>query len=281
MEFMKAGVRGLTLIYASGDWGAFNDQFSTLTSFTPDFPASSPYVTAVGATQVFSKNDPSCFDGSTYTCTSEEVVCSIATGAAITSGGGFSDVFPRPPYQDTAVQTYLSQLGSTIGFNSSNRAYPDISMNGHNCVIVINGQATLADGTSASTPYFAAFVSLLNDIRLSSGNAPLGFLNPFIYNLTSNHFNDITRGDNNCSEFTCRPTGFPATPGFDAVTGFGSPIFSAWSASVAALPPSPYHPNVTSSTSSTSSPSSTTSPSSATSLQVSFASFAAFLLYFI
>jgi hypothetical protein len=65
----------------------------------------------------------------------------------------------------------------------------DVSMNGHNCVIIIENQFTTVDGTSASAPYFAAFVSLMNDIRLSAGNAPLGFLNPFIYNLTSAHFN--------------------------------------------------------------------------------------------
>ena len=41
IEFMKAGVRGLTLIYASGDFGAFSDNFYNRTAFTPSYPASS------------------------------------------------------------------------------------------------------------------------------------------------------------------------------------------------------------------------------------------------
>lgn len=62
-------------------------------------------------------------------------------------------------------------------------------MNAHNSLIVKNGEITYIDGTSASTPYFAAFISLMNDIRLSAGNSPLGFLNPLIYSLDASHFN--------------------------------------------------------------------------------------------
>ena len=65
----------------------------------------------------------------------------------------------------------------------------DVSMNGHNCGILLGGQFFPVDGTSASAPFFAAFVTLMNDIRLLAGNSPLGFLNPLIYSFNSSHFN--------------------------------------------------------------------------------------------
>ena len=92
--------------------------------------------------------------------------------------------------------------------------------------------------SSGSSSSFAAFVALLNDARIHAGNKPLGFLNPLIYSLNGKGFNDITDGNNP----GCGTPGFnvsvsgsgkrlvlniydQATPGWDAVTGFGTPDF--------------------------------------------------------
>eukprot|EP00026_Physarum_polycephalum_P016455 Phypoly_transcript_17365.p1 GENE.Phypoly_transcript_17365~~Phypoly_transcript_17365.p1 ORF type:complete len:153 (-),score=36.77 Phypoly_transcript_17365:84-542(-) len=133
----------------------------------------------------------------------------------------------------------------------------------------------MEDGTSASAPYFAGLVTLLNDLRLQYGNAPLGFLNPFIYSLKDAAFNDIVRGNNNCTETLCYPIGYNALPGFDAATGRGTPVFDQWAAAVLALPPTNTTnptPSPTSSTTTGNSTSSTSTSSTTSTTATSSAS---------
>src|SRR6185312_5704389 len=87
-------------------------------------------------------------------------------------------------------------------------------------------------GTSASTPLLAGMISLLNDIRMSIGKPPLGFLNYWIYQQLNSGlpaYNDITVGNNACSadKQYCCAYGFPAQKSWDAVTGVGTPNFQA------------------------------------------------------
>jgi hypothetical protein len=128
MEVAKMGVRGLTIIIASGDDGVAGSNARsdpTQCGFHPSYPATSAHVTAVGATQGPESD-------------SAEVACSSATGGVITTGGGFSTVFPQPSYQTTAVQAYLANpnvnLPPTNLFASTGRAYPDVGVMGHKCV---------------------------------------------------------------------------------------------------------------------------------------------------
>lgn len=234
LEFLKMGLRGITILYASGDNGANN--FGTGSSCKqawPGWPASSPYVTAVGGTQLSSKYLPIC---NQITCPGiDEIVCSGRTGGTITSGGGFSNHHSRKkaPWQEKAVKGYLAQtskLPSASYFNLSGRAYPDISALSSNYLVVRGGNWEFESGTSASTPVFAAMVSLWNDLRLAKGLAPMGFINPFLYSTYETHpeaFNDITVGDIACgigSGNCCKET-FHAAAGWDAATGLGSPNF--------------------------------------------------------
>jgi hypothetical protein len=107
------------------------------------------------------------------------------------------------------------------------------SFSGRNYITVLAGSLTPVDGTSAATPTFAGVVSLMNDARLSQGKAPLGFLNPWLYQVgedTPTAFWDITRGDNACPEdlesgTQCCEFGLSAAVGFDLVTGWGTPKF--------------------------------------------------------
>lgn len=90
---------------------------------------------------------------------------------------------------------------------------PDVSAQSDFFRIFFQGQPGLIGGTSASSPTFAGFVSLLNDVRLSNNLPPLGFLNPFLYSTGNAGFTDITVGNNpGCG-----------TEGFNVSCSFGGP----------------------------------------------------------
>ncbi|PRP74620.1 peptidase S8 and S53 domain-containing protein [Planoprotostelium fungivorum] len=217
---------------ASLNYGTFAGgwTFSAYDYTSPDFgdlffasyPATSAYVTSVGATVLTS---------------SSETTAALDTGASISTGGGFSLYVPRPSYQDSAVNGWLSNGPSkpaASSYNSSNRAIPDISLSGHNYIIVSssagscsNNQCFLSsvDGTSASAPAFGSMISMINDVLINSGKTTAGFLNPLLYQAAREKpsvYNDITTGGNRCSGVLCCANGYYATQGWDPSTGLGS-----------------------------------------------------------
>jgi len=246
-EFQKAASVGLTILFASGDSGvndanAANPNCTQNQHFVALFPASSPYVTSVGATQFSTQVLPVCSQeviGLPVTCDKTgEIACSISTGSRITSGGGFSDHFAQPSYQSEVVANYLATTASSIPtqyYNASNRAYPDIAACGRNFLVYISGAWDPVDGTSAATPTAAALLTIANDYRLAHGLSPLGFVNPLLYQNVysgagaytqeySNSYWDIMMGDNKCGTQgqQCCPYGWAAARGWDAITGLGS-----------------------------------------------------------
>ncbi|KAF5384574.1 hypothetical protein D9757_007503 [Collybiopsis confluens] len=202
--FALLGSRGTSVMVSSGDAGVgggdcqTNDGKSEVL-FQPIFPASCPYVTAVGSTTGISPETASAF-----------------------SGGGFSRLFSQPSYQSAAVSTYLSNLGSTYSglYSASGRAYPDVSAQGQKYQVIVNGGVVSVGGTSCSSPTFASIVAYLNDFKLATEGSTLGFLNPLLY-ANPSALNDITSGSNP----GCGSKGFPATSGWDPVTGLGTPDF--------------------------------------------------------
>ncbi|KAJ6515255.1 tripeptidyl peptidase A [Mycena sanguinolenta] len=211
--FAQLGARGVSLTVSSGDGGVgdgdsdpatqtcLTNDGKNRTQFIPGFPASCPFVTAVGGTILFPEQ------------------------AVDFSGGGFSNYFARPSYQDAAVQGFLNKLpkGTYSGlFNPNGRAIPDVAAQSDSFRVFIGGQPFHIGGTSASSPTFTGFVTLLNDARLKKGLPPLGFLNPLFYSTAARGFNDITVGNNP----GCGTEGFNATVGWDAVTGLGTPDFA-------------------------------------------------------
>lgn len=244
VEFMKLALRGVSVLVASGDDGASgyrirhgNTQFCNRAR--PGFPASSPWVTSVGGTQLSNVASPVCgytSDSMVVNCREEgEVACSSDRGGLITTGGGFSNTFPMPWYQREAVGKYLRQADSPLPaaedpwqFNRSGRAYPDISAVANNYLIWMGDGLESTAGTSASTPLIAAMVAHWNELRLQRGEPQLGFLNPLLYTLAKAHpdaFNDVIIGDNRCGISECCERGFGAARGWDATTGIGSPKF--------------------------------------------------------
>eukprot|EP01038_Epipyxis_sp_PR26KG_P010227 gene10227-13759_t len=205
---------------SSSKWGGSNSW--TGTGYFPSFPATSPYVTAVGATMGPTTGGP-------------EIVCQSQLGGVITSGGGFSTYYAQPSWQTSAVSNYVAQLSSsttpTSGYNVQGRGYPDISLIGVQYEVVIAGSTYLLYGTSCSSPVFAAMISLVNTQRLGMGLSGVGFINPTLYSnglSSSNKFNDVTSGYNKCcagsnsATVTCCSAGFYAAAGWDPVSGWGS-----------------------------------------------------------
>ena len=92
---------------------------------------------------------------------------------------------------------------------------------GQRYITIWNGSVAILDGTSASAPTATSIISLVNDALIAAGKKPLGFLNPWLYKKGYKAFTDILSGNS----AGCDTDGFPAEPGWDAVTGFGTPNF--------------------------------------------------------
>jgi len=215
LAFMKAGAMGISILVASGDQGVCGREGCGLLfkSFKPDFPAASPYVTAVGGTDFAQKS-----------VVGQEKAWS-------SSGGGFSNTFGIPSYQAGAVQHYkrTATLPPAHLYNDTGRGYPDVSALGGQvnpyCVATRGSFAGVA-GTSASSPVVAGVFARLNGLRLAAGKTPMGFLNPFLYRNPSG-FQDVTLGTNDEGRKSNR--GFDAVAGWDPATGLGTPDYEALS----------------------------------------------------
>jgi len=222
-EAMKLGLQGVSIFVSSGDDGAAGNQARYLSrncGYSPSFPATSPYVTAVGATQGPESGET-------------EIACQSNEGGVITTGGGFSTIFSQPSYQSSAVSGYFDSLSKSeepvSGYDAGNRGYPDVSMAGYNYEVVIGGSTFSLSGTSASSPVFAGVVSLVNAARLEAGKSALGFVNPALYSsgVSGGVYNDVTDGNNMCTAGrVCCDEGFYCSSGWDPLTGFGSVDYS-------------------------------------------------------
>merc|ERR1712039_1125779 len=130
--------------------------------------------------------------------------------------------------QVESVKHYLetaADLPPKGSYPPGGRATPDLSALGEGYQVIANGQLEAVGGTSASTPAFAALVSLLNEARLEAGKKPMGYINPFLYQ-NPDAFTDVTVGTN-AIDSKGKPLryGFPCAKVWDTVTGLGTPIF--------------------------------------------------------
>ncbi|KAK0128037.1 hypothetical protein ONS95_000023 [Cadophora gregata] len=254
LEYMKLGLQGVSFLYASGDSGVSNYPGDIdgptgclgpkLNVFNPTWPGTCPYVTSVGGTKVY--------PGSKVTDPNPESAVYDPAGhpysVNFSSGGGFSNIYPIPKYQASAVATFFQKhnppykyysalspdtsniftlpdiaalAGNTGGiYNRIGRGIPDVAANGDNIAVYNGGNFTLSGGTSASTPIFAAVINRINEERINTDKSPIGFLNPSLY-ANPSMFNDIVNGTNP----GCETSGFSAVPGWDPVTGLGTPNY--------------------------------------------------------
>jgi subtilase family serine protease len=215
----------VTVIAASGDNGAASAQCpgSAPTSAPVkgvNFPASDPLVLAVGGTQLHASHTTGVYLGET--AWNDPIPAPVPPGLGllpVASNGGFSTLFPRPAYQ------------AGIPGTTTSRGVPDVaasaSMNsGMAGALVVDGRQTLgvADGTSAAAPFWAGIIALADQYA----GHHLGFVNPAIYRIGRNPkykkaFHDITSGDNTVRYPQGTVAGYRAIPGWDPVTGWGSP----------------------------------------------------------
>ncbi len=236
----QAAAQGIAVVVSSGDSGAAGCQSSSASKGTVaavNGLGSSPNVTSVGGTQFDDGGRPDLYWGTTNDpATRKSVLGPIPevswneSGAAggyglLASGGGASVLFARPTWQ--------SVPGVPAG---TQRLVPDLAVSaggGTPYYLVHLGALTAVYGTSATAPAFAGVAGLLEQ----SAQGRLGALNPMLYAQgrrqyaegTASVFRDITSGSNTVPGVS----GFAAGPGYDAVTGLGSPNVAALAAAAA------------------------------------------------
>ena len=273
----------------------------------PSYPAASAYVLSVGETDFLQSatskaaalasfttavtspaicNNCPTDQRSGYLCQEtslgEEPVSLAAASqlAETTTGGGFSLIYPRPSWQNAAVNSYLKgnctaangcTLPKAADYYSANRGFvsqpsallrslhaaahrqlltthpllllsvsqPDVSAFGGYFPLVFEGEEAVVSGTSVAAPLWCGFISRMNEVNLARKGTTLGFVNPLLYSMWAaqpSTFHDLKTGENFCPEgntkcvdkllknqgsTTC--SGFYAAPGWDPVTGLGSP----------------------------------------------------------
>ncbi|RQR55055.1 peptidase S53 [Burkholderia sp. Bp9140] len=206
--FELAVAQGQTFAVSSGDSGSVA---YGCTGTSVQYPATSPYVVAVGGTTLYTNGNGS-YGGET---------------AWDGSGGGISGIEPIPSWQ--------SNVPALKG--RAFRGMPDIAFDADpnsGALIVVGGQLELVGGTSLSAPLFSATWA-----RMLSGACAtnLGFAAPTLYSAeatTPSIFRDITNGSNGA---------YSAGSGWDFVTGWGTPSVSVLHSSIC-VPTAPIYGGV-------------------------------------
>jgi kumamolisin len=191
-----AAAVGVTITVAAGDNGSTDGVSGTASHV--DFPASSPHVLACGGTTL---------EGSGTRITSEVVWNEQASDEGAT-GGGVSNVFPLPTWQENSDVPKPTTKGG-------GRGVPDVTGNADPSTgyqVRVDGESQVIGGTSAVAPLWAGLIALAN----AQNGVDAGFVNPTLYGTgAAGAFRDITQGNNGA---------FTAGPGWDACSGQGSPV---------------------------------------------------------
>ncbi len=206
--FQEMAAQGQSIFSATGDNGAYDDGMT----LSVDDPGSQPYVTGVGGTSLATNGTGGPYASESVWGLAYNLNDQNSTGGGeygVGGGGGFSAVWPTPSYQTGLVPT------------PAMRSVPDVTLNSDpetGYSIYVGGQWNVYGGTSAAAPLWAGFTALVNQQRAAAGKAPVGFLNPTIYQIGASavytaDFHDVTSGNN---------LYYPATAGYDNATGWGS-----------------------------------------------------------
>jgi subtilase family serine protease len=168
-------------------------------------PASDPLVLGAGGTALGASFATGAYHG--------EMAWNADTSA---SAGGYSALFSRPSYQDG-----IPRIGRM-------RGVPDVAADADSSTAMTltfaGGVLYPAQGTSAATPLWAAVIALADQLA----GHHLGFVNPALYAIARSPayhraFHDVVTGDNSVFWPSRLFTGYTAGPGWDPVTGWGSP----------------------------------------------------------
>jgi subtilase family serine protease len=219
--FKRAAQEHVTVLASAGDAGATNGRDMnnpTLFWNKPNisWPASDPYVLAVGGTTLTIQDD-----SGTY---GSEQVWNDGTGAA--SGGGLSIEYKEPSYQQSVPNQAMfngmrgipdvslpAEVNYSLYFSASEGAMGQVNPKWDHWDII--------GGTSASSPSWAGIIALADQMA----GQPLGFIQPGLYSLQGKDMHDITTGNNTVPiNKTTVVQGYSAGPGYDLASGWGTPI---------------------------------------------------------
>jgi len=205
----------VTVVVSTGDSGAATTACPPETGSAAvkgvDLPASDPLALAVGGTSLQASRTTGAYIG--------ETAWNIPPGPQA-GGGGFSRVFPRPAYQDGIAGIGATRGVPDVAADADHRTGMAFAFSdGRQHYILIGG-----GGTSVAAPLWAAVIALADQYA----GRDLGFVNPALYRIgRSAHyhqaFHDVTTGTNTVKFPTQTITGYQAAPGWDPVTGLGSP----------------------------------------------------------
>jgi len=244
--FVSAAQNGVTVLGSSGDSGSANTQKqpvgqggSQINEPTVEWPASDPLVTGVGGTYLCTDPTASTDQPRTTVSGIPPAKCEANPGQSEVgwtfSGGGFSHVFGKPAYQGTlpAGSTAIGSMrgvpdvGLQASAGSGALVYISLPNDGNSGLICGSSPCSTGwfdiGGTSLSCPQWAAMVALADQV---AGHG-LGLINPALYTIGAdstmyaNDFFDVVTGNN--TEPGSGVPGYPATTGWDPVTGLGTP----------------------------------------------------------
>jgi subtilase family serine protease len=241
--FISASQNGVTVLGSSGDNGTANTAKqpvgkggSTIPFPTVEWPASDPLVTGVGGTYLCT--DPTNTTSRVVDSADPPSRCQANPGQAevgwIASGGGYSHVFAKPSYQNslpagsTPIDTMrgVPDVGLQASATTGALIFISLPPDGQSGLICGTNPCSTGwydiGGTSLSCPQWAGLVAMAAQVN----GAGLGLINPGLYKIGAdatryaNDFYDVTTGNNQLD-----PTipGYPATTGWDPVTGLGTP----------------------------------------------------------
>jgi uncharacterized protein (TIGR03437 family) len=235
--FQQANAQGITVVSSSGDTAAagcdlFNEEFVAAHGPNVSLPNAFPEVTSVGGT-TFTEGSGNYWatsnsknGGSALSYIPEAAWNEAGPGAILGTGGGASQFYPRPSWQQ----------GPGLP-NDNIRYVPDVSFSAalHDAYLIqYQGSLIAVFGTSAAAPSFGGLVALLNHYQISKGFQTAlgqGNINPQLYRLARDRgfvFHDTTAGDNIVPCILATPGcaggsfGFKTQAGYDPVTGLGS-----------------------------------------------------------
>lgn len=210
--YLRLGLVGTSVLVASGDRGSSgcidNETGKGPTKRAVSYPSTSPWVTAVGGTRIVLNK--------ANNRVAEYAWNDSPWGNETAGGGGSSIFFGRPSWQKRS-QT-----------RTNRRSVPDLSAHASGAPGWAVFGVGVVSGTSAATPLVASGVALLNEKLARDGQAPMGPLNPWLYQLPRKATYDITVGNTDLHNNGC----CTARKGYDQATGIGSPNFSTWRKSV-------------------------------------------------
>jgi subtilase family serine protease len=208
-----AAVRHVTVVASSGDSGAVSDVYDFGTSPVKEvsLPASDPLVLGVGGTALTTGPRTGSYIG-------ETAWNQVLQGGNFASGGGFSGIFARPVYQNALPGTEATRGVPDVAGDAGTGMALAIEAGGGSYELRSGG------GTSAATPLWGGLVALADQ----SAGHDLGTVNPVLYRIARSPlyrqaFHDVTTGSNTVVVNGVTYTGYHAGPGWDPVTGLGSP----------------------------------------------------------